>query len=438
MVKKCQTALIVGSVLILALSASGRNWVLYDTPHSLDAWPSMTLSDGILPAISNGTEVYQLTPMGWEQLSGLSGYIAGDGKSRIVSNSQAVKFGADGQFYCVSDLFPMKLSETGIWQVVGPAFPTSYYAWSGCLADPSGWIYMVSDNVLGMTRGSDWQIVTLALSSCDIAVSKYGDVAVGGVRSDPGVILSVSWFDFKSGSWRSHPLSTVSSSRKMDIEFDHLGNLGAAYVNSFNELRFAYFDMDQDFWTDEFVVNLAGGSSPGAALAFDLNNQPVIAAGQTLAFTPPAIVFGTVNLDDYISGPENIPVTIEFRRTDRQTIPWNYTTILHANGKFYVPNAVEPGLYDVAIKASHWLRKITTEVSIGTGSVDIGVISLINGDCDGDNEITSTDLSIILTAMDAVPDDPNWDSAADLNGDNTITSTDLSILSASMDMLGDE
>ena len=51
-------------------------------------------------------------------------------------------------------------------------------------------------------------------------------------------------------------------------------------------------------------------------------------------------------------------------------------------------------------------------------------------------EFTESDLSALLSAMDSRLGDPNWNPAADLDGDGEVTSTDLAIVLAHLDTMG--
>jgi hypothetical protein len=55
-------------------------------------------------------------------------------------------------------------------------------------------------------------------------------------------------------------------------------------------------------------------------------------------------------------------------------------------------------------------------------------ITLLNGDCDGDNEVTLFDLGIVVNAFGSTPNDPNWDPRADLDGDLEVTLLDYGIV----------
>ncbi len=55
-------------------------------------------------------------------------------------------------------------------------------------------------------------------------------------------------------------------------------------------------------------------------------------------------------------------------------------------------------------------------------------ITLLNGDCDGDNEVTLFDFGIVVSAFGSTPNDPNWDPRADLDGDLEVTLFDYGIV----------
>jgi len=65
-------------------------------------------------------------------------------------------------------------------------------------------------------------------------------------------------------------------------------------------------------------------------------------------------------------------------------------------------------------------------------------ITLLNGDCDGDNEVTLLDFGIVVSAMGSVPGDPNWDPRADLDGDGEVTLFDVGIVERNFGQVGAE
>jgi hypothetical protein len=65
-------------------------------------------------------------------------------------------------------------------------------------------------------------------------------------------------------------------------------------------------------------------------------------------------------------------------------------------------------------------------------------ITLLNGDCDGDNEVTLFDFGIVVSAMGSVPSDPNWDPRADLDGDGGVTLFDVGLVERNFGKVGAE
>lgn len=111
---------------------------------------------------------------------------------------------------------------------------------------------------------------------------------------------------------------------------------------------------------------------------------------------------------------------------------------LDEQGNYAIPD-VESGTYDLAFKASHWLRKTVTGIVV-TGSADVtGVdVSLINGDIDGDNEVTLFDFSELVVAFGSAPGDSNWNPNADPDGDEDVSLFDFGILVRNFGETGDE
>jgi|GEM_PF-2535883 len=146
-----------------------------------------------------------------------------------------------------------------------------------------------------------------------------------------------------------------------------------------------------------------------------------------------ATIEGVVSLNDFVGDNSMIPVTIDIRNVDNLTALETHPVSLDTNGHYsFTTTTSLGGTYDVVAKASHWLRQKRSAVEFTGTNVTVD-FTLTNGDCDEDNEVTSTDLSIVLAALDVAP----GDMTADLNGDQNITVSDLSIVLASMDTMGD-
>jgi hypothetical protein len=146
-------------------------------------------------------------------------------------------------------------------------------------------------------------------------------------------------------------------------------------------------------------------------------------------------VSGTVDLQDFSGDPSTVSVTIEIRNPG-DTSPLE-THVVTLNGSSqYSFNTTRNGRFDVAAKASHWLRHTRARVAI-TGDVTVD-FSVVNGDVDGDNEVTLFDFGELVAAFGSLPSDSNWNPSADLDGDDEVTLFDFGILVRNFGMIGDD
>ncbi len=112
------------------------------------------------------------------------------------------------------------------------------------------------------------------------------------------------------------------------------------------------------------------------------------------------------------------------------------TTPLDADG-FFVVTAVPVGQFALSVKPLSYLRKIV-EVDTLHGSMLDVYIELVNGDIDGDNEVTLFDFGRLVGAFGSLPGDTNWDASADLDGDGEVTLFDFGIVVRNFGEIGDE
>ncbi|MFA5866010.1 MAG: hypothetical protein WC975_15155 [Phycisphaerae bacterium] len=113
----------------------------------------------------------------------------------------------------------------------------------------------------------------------------------------------------------------------------------------------------------------------------------------------PVTVTGTVVPGNYVGDVSDLNAIIELwrdgalLRTDKK--------VLAADGGFSIP-LIPQDTYDVKVRVAGWLKNVHSGVVVSDNSTNLGTYNLIGGDRDGDNEITSSDLSIMLTNMDLV------------------------------------
>jgi hypothetical protein len=171
------------------------------------------------------------------------------------------------------------------------------------------------------------------------------------------------------------------------------------------------------------VTNPAPGGGPSNSLAFTVN-------GTTVS--------GHVSLQDWGGVVAGMIVTIEIRNVGSTTPLASQNLALDGAGNFTMNVNIAPGTYDVTAKASHWLRRKRGSQVISGGALTGQSFSLIDGDCDGDNEVAIGDYSILSGTFGKSLGDAGYDPAGDLNGDDTVDIGDFSILSLNFGLLGDD
>lgn len=165
----------------------------------------------------------------------------------------------------------------------------------------------------------------------------------------------------------------------------------------------------------------------------DNGNGTASGMAGTVTVLPPDLS-GTITLQNF--GGAMPVVTIEVRNVGSTTALNTYNVTPAPNGTFTIP-APAAGTYDIAFKASHWLRRVVHSVVV-TSSGAAGVApSLINGDVNGDNVVSLGDLGLLRTAFSSSVGDANYNPNADLNGDGSVSLADLGILRTNFSVQGD-
>ncbi|MCS6831792.1 MAG: hypothetical protein NZ749_14270, partial [bacterium] len=148
-----------------------------------------------------------------------------------------------------------------------------------------------------------------------------------------------------------------------------------------------------------------------------------------------ATLSGVVNLLSFGGNPASVPVELQIRAPGTLAPLQVHTLSLNASGAYSLVAPLD-GVYDLSAKASHWLRQTLPNVSImGAGVADF---SLLNGDIDGDNEVTLFDFGALVAAFGTVPGDSGWNPEADLDGDEEVTLFDFGILVSNFGAVGDD
>ena len=173
-----------------------------------------------------------------------------------------------------------------------------------------------------------------------------------------------------------------------------------------------------------YIVGVGFNASTGRNEAFLLDTGP-----RTFQIS------GRLELRDFGGDVTQVPIRMELRQGG--TPVRTETIYLNANGDYVIPN-VENGTYDLAFKASHWLRVVVAGIKVRNADVSGVDASLTNGDIDGDNEVTLVDFGALVVAFGSLPGDTMWNPEADLDGDGEVTLLDFGILVRNFGTVGDE
>lgn len=167
---------------------------------------------------------------------------------------------------------------------------------------------------------------------------------------------------------------------------------------------------------------------PVATTTLDIDN---------LSLRARTTLLGKVVLGDYVGDPRCQTVFVQIRHPTTGTVVWQADLPLSADGEFEVVYDADlpADTYDVAISGAHWLQRVIQGVSLPEGWVEV---TLINGDVDGDNEVTLFDFGALVQAFGSVPGDTNWNPNADLDGDEEVSLFDFGVLVKNFGNIGDE
>jgi hypothetical protein len=128
---------------------------------------------------------------------------------------------------------------------------------------------------------------------------------------------------------------------------------------------------------------------------------------------------------------------VEFRNPATHGLVYQETGNVSLVGGFTVDSPRAKGPYDVSIKVTHWLRR-SLPIDTSSGNVSGLSFRLVNGDCDGDNEVAIGDYAILSASFGHIRGDSSFLEAADLNGDDGVDIGDFAILSENFGRIGDD
>ncbi len=217
-----------------------------------------------------------------------------------------------------------------------------------------------------------------------------------------------------------HPSIADMSMKTVTIQYSLTGSTTnpAEWTTIFSgDLTRSYVDMDTQSYDMSDIIGFGGVTAQyvvvTAAVEPDhsywyvnqgtTNNDTGLGAARFYssgyAFT--GDLNGNVQILDYIFASSPVAVRIELMQGG--SVLRTENVILDANGNYSIAN-VSPDTYDVAFKAMSTLRKVVTGVTVPFGGAGTANVTLINGDLGGDNQITNTDINVVLQHIDTLGD----------------------------------
>lgn len=158
----------------------------------------------------------------------------------------------------------------------------------------------------------------------------------------------------------------------------------------------------------------------------------------TLLYDPNAVDTGDLTLSYTMQGRTDLTaaLTVDVYAQGESVPSYQFTPTGSAGGEVTV-NGLEVGTYEVAVKVSNYLQRVTT-VTIVAGANSATVAELRAGDANNDNFVTLQDFSILAGTFNLQEGAGGYDARADFNGDGFVTLVDFSLLASNFNTQGEE
>lgn len=138
-------------------------------------------------------------------------------------------------------------------------------------------------------------------------------------------------------------------------------------------------------------------------------------------------ITGRATLKDFASSAADVSLDCAILTCGRPFVHETHTVQLESDGRFSVPSTLT-GVFDLRLKASHWLGAIVPATTIGPTGLSGLSVQLWNGDVNGDNTVSIADFLVLRAAYGSTSSSANWNPNADLNGDGGVGVADFLVL----------
>ena len=210
---------------------------------------------------------------------------------------------------------------------------------------------------------------------------------------------------------------------------------GASLYTSFRGLRSlqGMLDASGTRWTLTAATGISNTGYISASGTYFAGPGPRLPHALLLVPNDLSVWF-TTTLGDFRGDATKVPVVVQFRKPGTTEIVSTATVLPDASGR--TEAFVQPGTYDVSVKASHWLRRTLRGMAVN-GMLVLPSVSLVNGDVNGDNVVSAADRAKVTAALGKALGEPGYDPDCDLTGDGVVTAADRALVTARLGSVGD-
>jgi hypothetical protein len=131
------------------------------------------------------------------------------------------------------------------------------------------------------------------------------------------------------------------------------------------------------------------------------------------------------------------PLTVVVYEQGTNTVVDTYAPTTNSTGGFSFVFDHAPGTYDIGVKGSHTLSRLEEDVVIDSATTYVDFGTLLEGDCENDDDVDIYDFGILADAVGSAPGDANWDERADLNNDGAVNIYDFGLLADNFGLSGE-
>lgn len=218
----------------------------------------------------------------------------------------------------------------------------------------------------------------------------------------------------------------VTEANDLSGEYEELPPMGQ-YFN----VEDAPGDDDEDttvFWYEVYKSNRdsEGEPIPGPYMCSIMD-------GTNTLNVSPSTISGSINLQSLAVSSQGHELWFELKQNGQ--IVSSPVTHIDATGHYSIQTQWS-GPTEVRMKANHWLVKNLGIVNLAGTTVTLNA-SLINGDVDNSNDITTDDYLWLSDSFDLTVGDPGFVEGADLDENGIVNTDDYLILSENFDKVGD-